>query len=201
MKLLETIQVRNGKPINIEYHSARFNLSRTELFGIKASLDLSKHIQIPKDCLAGIYRCRLIYERDIEEIGFSAYQFKPVQSLKIVEVPDVNYAYKWADRHIFKNLLQQNSDVDEIIISKNGSITDCTFANLAFWDGENWFTPNTPLLKGTKRTKLIDDGKISEVEIGVSDVRNYQKVCLINSFRELDFLAAIDVNTIKTMTL
>jgi 4-amino-4-deoxychorismate lyase len=201
MKLLETIQLRNGKPINIDYHSARFNQARAELFGISTPLNLSKFIHVPKDCLAGIFRCRLIYERNIEEISFSAYQFKPVQSLKIVEVPDVDYAYKWADRQIFKDLLQQNSDADEIIISKNGSITDCTFANLAFWDGEKWFTPDTPLLKGTKRAKLLEAGKIAEAEIDVSDVKKYQKVCLINSFRELDFRSAIDVNNIKTKIL
>lgn len=201
MKLLETIQIKDGKPINIDCHSARFNQARAELFGISASLDLSESIQVPTECLAGLYRCRLVYERDIEEISFSAYQFKPVQSLKIVEAPDVDYAYKWADRQVFKDLLQQNSDADEIIIAKNGSITDCTFANLAFWDGEKWFTPGTPLLKGTKRAKLLEDGKITEARIGVSDVKKYQKICLINSFRELDFRAAIDVRNIKMRDL
>lgn len=201
MKLLETIQVRDGKPINIDYHSARFNLARAELFGISAPLDLSEFIQIPKDCLSGIFRCRLIYEQNIEEIGFSPYQFKPIQSLKIVEAPDTDYAYKWADRQVFKDLLHQNSDADEIIISKNGSITDCTFANLAFWDGKKWFTPGTPLLKGTKRAKLLEDGKIAETEINVSDVKKFQKVCLINSFREIDFHAAIDIKNVKIKNL
>lgn len=197
MKLLETIQIRDGKPINIDYHSARFNQTRAELFGISTSLDLLKSIRVAKGFLAGPCRCRLIYERDIEEIDFSAYQFKPIQSLKIVEVPDVDYAYKWADRLVFNDLLQQNRDVDEVIIAKNGSITDCTFANLAFWNGEKWFTPDTPLLKGTKRSELLEKGKITETKIGVSDVKRYQKICLINSFRELDFRAAIDVGNIK----
>lgn len=201
MKLLETIQIRDGKPINIDFHSARFNHSRTELFGISTALDLSKFIQIPKDCLVGIYRCRLIYERDIEQISFTPYQFRRIKTLKIVQLSDISYDYKWENRKFFNDLLQQNSDVDEIIIAKNGLITDCTFANLAFWNGENWFTPDTPLLKGTKRAELLQNRKIIEAKIDVFDVKKYQKVCLINSFRDLDFLAAIDVDTIKTKTI
>ncbi len=193
MKLIETIQIRDGKPINIDFHSARFNRSRAELFGTSATLDLSKFIQIPKDCLTGIYRCRLIYERDIEQTSFSPYQFRIIKTLKIVQLSDISYDYKWENRKLFNDLLQQNSDVDEIIIAKNGLITDCTFANLAFWNGENWFTPNTPLLKGTKRAELLHNRKIIEAKIGVSDVKTYQKICLINSFRALDFCTAIDV--------
>lgn len=199
MKLLETIQIKHGKPINIDYHSARFNRARAELFGITEPLGLSRFIQIPTECLTGLYRCRLVYERDIEEIGFSAYQFRPVKSLKIVEAPDIDYAYKWADRKVFDDLLQQNNGADETIIAKNGLITDCTFANLAFWNGEKWFTPNTPLLKGTKRAKLLEERKIAETEIRVSDVGKYQKICLINSFRDLDFRDSIDVINIKAM--
>ncbi|MDP2059435.1 MAG: aminotransferase class IV [Flavobacteriaceae bacterium] len=201
MKLLETIQIRDGKPINIDFHSARFNRSRAELFGTSTALDLSKFIQIPKDCLTGIYRCRLIYERDIEQISFSPYQFRSIKTLKIVQLSDISYDYKWENRKLFNDLLQQNNDVDEIIIAKNGLITDCTFANLAFWNGENWLTPNTPLLKGTKRAELLQNRKIIEAKIDVLDVETYQKVCLINSFRDLDFLAAIGVGTIKTNTL
>lgn len=196
MKLLETIRLKEGKLMNIEYHAARFNQARAKLFGITTPLDLSKFIQIPNDCLTGIYRCRLIYERDIEEISFTPYQFKSIQSLKIVEAPKIAYAYKWADRDVFGKLLQQNSEADEIIIVQNGLLTDCTFANLAFWDGSKWFTPDTPLLKGTKRAKLLKKKQIIEKSIRVSDVKNFQKVCLINAFLDLDLSKSIDVSSI-----
>ena len=59
---------------------------------------------------------------------------------------------------IFESLLLANKDVDEVIIEKNGYLTDTTIANIAFFDGKQWFTPEKPLLKGTMRAKLIEEG-------------------------------------------
>ena len=82
--------------------------------------------------------------------------------------------------------------MDDIIIVKDGLITDASYANLIFWDGENWFTPNTPLLKGVQREKLLKDGLIQEKEIKPSDLASYQKVALINAM--LDFKDKIELS-------
>ena len=54
---------------------------------------------------------------------------------------------------------------DEVVIVKNGFISDTTISNLAFFDGSEWHTPNTPLLKGTKRAELLDSGFLKEKTI------------------------------------
>ena len=71
--------------------------------------------------------------------------------------------------------------MDEVIIEKEGYLTDITIANIAFYDGEQWFTPENPLLKGTMRAKLIDEGFLHKREIRKKDLDNYTQVALINA--------------------
>ena len=185
MQLLETIQIKNGTFKNIEYHNNRFTASRADLFGCQDILKLKNIVKIPSECSEGIFRCRVIYSEEIQEITFAPYVYKEIKTLKLVDIGDWDYSYKYADRSFLTKLLTENQEADEVIMTKNGFITDCTIANLAFYDGKNWFTPSTPLLKGTKRQQLLDRQLITERDISIADTKNYQGVCLINTFREL----------------
>ncbi|RUM56328.1 MAG: 4-amino-4-deoxychorismate lyase, partial [Nautilia sp.] len=64
---------------------------------------------------------------------------------------------------------------------KNGLITDTTISNLAFFDGNNWITPKTPLLKGTKREELIQKGFLKEKEIKIEDIKHFKKFAMMNA--------------------
>jgi 4-amino-4-deoxychorismate lyase len=182
MQLLETIQVLNGQLQNIEYHNLRFNAARLELFGLDDFQSLENLIKIPSECSEGIFRCRVVYEKEIQETTFTPYIYKEIKMLKLVDIDDWDYSHKYADRSFMTNLLNENREFDEVVMVKNGFITDCTIANLAFWDGTIWFTPSTPLLKGTKRQQLIDSQVITETAIRVEDLGKYKGVCLINAF-------------------
>ena len=59
----------------------------------------------------------------------------------------------------------------------------CTpsYTNIALYDGEQWFTPPTPLLCGTMRQRLLDCGLLQKREIMVSDIPNYQYISLFNA--------------------
>jgi 4-amino-4-deoxychorismate lyase len=113
-----------------------------------------------------------------------------------VDIGDWNYSFKYADRSFMNDLLTENKDFDEVIMTQHGFITDCTIANLAFWDGSNWFTPSTPLLKGTKRQQLLDRQEITEKEIKIEDLGKYEGVCLINAFRDLSRTSLIPITVI-----
>ena len=194
MLLLETIQVKNGQFQNIRYHNHRFNKLRKDLFKIDEFQALENLIKVPYDCVGGIFRCRVIYENEIEEVTFTPYIYKDIRTLKLVDIENWDYSNKYADRSFMTNLLNENKDYDEIIMVKNGFITDCTVANLAFFDGTHWFTPSTPLLKGTKRQQLLDRQEIMEREIRVEDISRYEGVCLINCFRNLELENLISLN-------
>ena len=58
-------------------------------------------------------------------------------------------------------------DKDDILIVKNGLLTDTSIANIALYDGNDWYTPLHPLLKGTKRAELLDKGVLKEKEIKI----------------------------------
>ena len=194
MQLLETIQVRDGQFQNIEYHNKRFNSSRLELFGLATFQCLENLIKIPSECSEGIFRCRVIYAETIQEITFNPYVYKKIKTLKLVDIGDWNYSYKYADRIFMSNLLAENKDFDEVVMTQNSFITDCTIANLAFWDGSNWFTPSTPLFKGTKRQQLLDRQEITEKQIKIEDISQYEGVCLINCFRNLELENLVGLN-------
>jgi len=101
--------------------------------------------------------------------------------LKLVRDDKIDYHLKYADRSALNKLLEQKGENDEVIIIKNGMVTDCSIGNLIFFDGHNWNTPDTPLLKGTQRKYLLDKKLIRECNIKEEDIFKYQKVGIINA--------------------
>ncbi len=182
--LFETIKVCNKKFFNIEYHNARVNNSRKDLFNDEKKIDLKKSIILPKEIGNGLYKCRVIYSNDIESVEYIPYTKKKIRTIKLIECNSIDYKYKFVDRKIFDELLKQNN-ADEIIIVKNGYVTDTSYSNLVFYDGSEWFTPTKPLLNGTKREKLLYEKLIFEREIKIEDLIKYEKVSLINAMLDL----------------
>jgi 4-amino-4-deoxychorismate lyase len=196
MLLLETIKVENRQLVHISYHNERFNRSRQALFGAAEMIHLEEIITIPKEIRLGIYKCRIIYDADIHNIEFSSYQTKSVASLQLVQADDVNYNYKYLDRNIFAHLLSKASE-DDILIIKDGFITDTSYANIVFWDGIKWLTPSTPLLRGTKRQALLDAGEIIEAELKPADLKYFYDAKLINAMLDWENAPTIPIENIK----
>jgi 4-amino-4-deoxychorismate lyase len=60
-------------------------------------------------------------------------------------------------------------------------VTDSSYANLLFRKGDNYYTPSTPLLKGTMREKLLDEKKIAERSITRENIREFSEIYLMNA--------------------
>ena len=97
----------------------------------------------------------------------------------------IDYSFKSADRSSLNRLTAQKGDCDEIIIVKNGLVTDTSFTNIAVFDGEQWLTPRHPLLMGTKRACLLEKRILKEADISVEALMRAQKVSLINAMIDL----------------
>ena len=67
---------------------------------------------------------------------------------------------------------------------------------MAFYSSGLWYTPLKPLLRGTTRQKLVDEGKIIEKEIRVEDLKNYSKVALMNAMIDFDIITTYDLKDI-----
>lgn len=183
-RLFESIKVYNKRLYNIEYHNVRMNNSRAELFNAKEQIDLSKIISVPDDFSNELYKCRVIYSEEIISVDFQRYKKKKVDCLQLVRDDDITYTHKYEDRTEIEKHLSVTK-ADEILIIKNGFVTDTSFSNVVFFDGTKYFTPPSPLLKGTKRAKLIADGTIQEEEIRLNDIQKFKFVHLVNALLDL----------------
>jgi len=175
--LFETIKIEDGQIHNLSYHQIRCDQSRQNLFSSTDTLDLSSIINPPKQ---GLYRCRILYAEALHSIEYIPYTPKEIRSLKVVS-SDIDYDFKYADRTSLNALLGSNKDVDEVLIEKDGYLTDTTMANIAFYDGSQWLTPKVPLLRGTMRAKLIEEGFLQTKNIKKEDLHRYSQVALMNA--------------------
>jgi 4-amino-4-deoxychorismate lyase len=176
--LLETVRIEDGIAYHLPYHEARMRHAVHTLYGKTLDINLSAYIQPPVP--TGIWRCRILYDTRIRDISYHPYQPRTIRRLKMVPT-DIDYAFKYADRSAFEKFCETYADYDDIIFIKNGFITDTTIANLAFFDGKRWLTPDTPLLEGTTRARLLDEGKISQAQITSDSIFNFQGVALMNA--------------------
>jgi 4-amino-4-deoxychorismate lyase len=194
--LLETIKLNNGIFENLPYHNLRLNAARTELFSAKDTIQIEKEVLVPDEFRRGLYRCRIIYGQTIHQVEFLAINPRIFSHLKIVHHDRIDYHLKFADRSLFNELLAQRKHAGEIIIIKNGLVTDCTIGNLVFYDGAEWITPDTPLLKGTQRQALLDRHLVTEKRINETELLCFKKVGIINTFFDLSNMPEIKIENI-----
>lgn len=173
-RLLETIKCLDGKVFNLDYHQKRFDDSRKRL----GYTNLLKLFLTPPP--KGLFRCRLVYEEEIEKIEFVPYELKKIKSFKLID-SNITYDLKYENRDEINALLQRKEDADEIIIVKDSLLTDTSIANLCFFDGESWLTPKIPLLYGTTRQRLLDSKKIKEAHISCHDLHKFSKIAVLNA--------------------
>ena len=182
---IETLRVVDGCVCNLTYHEQRMNRTRKEMLGQPEPLriaDLLKAVSLPMGCS----KLRFVYDKEgIHDITCTPYTCREIRSLHLVYADNISYPYKSTDRSALNELKKQQGDCDEILIVRNNHLTDTSYTNIALYDGEQWFTPSTPLLCGTMRQRLLDCGLLQEREISVSDIPNYQYISLFNAMISL----------------
>jgi 4-amino-4-deoxychorismate lyase len=183
--LFESIYLNNGTFRNLSYHQARIEKSITDLVGESPKWSLEEvihQIEYPK---TGLFKLRVVYAREVLNLEFAPYQPKIVKSLKLV-AGSLDYTNKYEDRLELNLLFQQRGACDEIIIVKDGFITDSSYANLIFRKHNEWFTPTTYLLAGTMRQFLLDQKAIRIASIRPEDLYQFNACKLINAMLGMD---------------
>lgn len=184
-RFIETIKLKDGEFPDLEYHQQRVNRTFSAFFPNTPPLQLKEILEDTCNPSSGTYRYTITYSRILEGFRIKRYQPRQISRLIIKEVEELDYQYKYADRSSLEILVDDLEKDEEIIIVKNGLVTDSSYANLAFFDGNSWWTPSTPLLYGTKRQKFLDDGSIREKLFKKEDIQNFRKCCLINAMLDL----------------
>jgi len=190
-RLLESIRCENGVLQNLSWHQSRLDNSQKALFSSFQNISL-RMLTVPEEFKKGLYKCRVIYAEDIENVEFLPYQLPKIQSLKLVVNDEIEYRHKFADRSDIQKMFEKRGDADDILIVKHGLITDTSYANILFFDGKNWLTPSKPLLHGTQRSKLLAETKIIPASLTPADLPKFSKARLINAM--IRFEDEVDLN-------
>jgi len=194
--LIETIKTVERNLINLEYHQKRVDRSIRDLFNKNASINLAQEIKVPGYLEKGLFKCRVIYDLEIKKVEFLLYKPPEITTLKLVPCNDLDYSYKFENRQVITKLLELKGRCDDILILKNGLITDTSFCNIIFSDENNWVTPSKPLLKGTQREYLLEKGIVSEAKIKSSDIYNFNSFKLINAMIDFETSQTLPVTNI-----
>ena len=169
---METIRIEKGRIHNLPYHNARMNRTRRELFGAREEIDLAGYIH------PGPHqertKCRVEYTREVLKVEYVPYRMRPC----------------------LNDLFAQRAGHDDILIIRDGLLTDTSICNVALWNGTSWITPARPLLCGTMRAYLLDKGLVQAEDIPVEDLPKYTRIRLFNAlieFGEIDEITRIYV--------
>ena len=184
-RLYETIKVEKRQLKHIVYHNARLNRARKEVFGNIAEINLEDFIQIPDDLSNEIFKCRVTYDRKIIKIEFEKHKHRVINSLKVIHCNEIDYHLKYSNREQLRDLYEKREDCDEVLIIKDGFVTDTSFSNIVFWNGSQWITPENPLLEGTARARLLDQKVILKGEIRIEELSKYPRARIINALNDL----------------
>ncbi len=193
--LFESIKIKNDFAYHIALHQQRISNSYKAVYNKECSLEIADCLEkmlLPK---TGLFKCRLRYNEHTFDAEIIPYIPREINSLKVIR-SNISYQYKFTKRDQINKLFQQKGNADDIIIVKDGLITDSSYSNLVFFDGDDWFTSDTPLLKGIQREYLLSTAKIKERQIAEQDLSSYKLVGLINAMLDFEDKMVVPVSNI-----
>lgn len=185
-RFIETIRVENGVPCLLPLHEERMNKTRRLCMGSTDRLSLADvwKNDVSKDVLM---KWRVVYdEKNIVESLCTPYHPRKVRTLKLVTDNEIDYAYKSEDRSALNQCFELRGDADDVLVVRNGKITDTSIANVALFDGRQWWTPKYPLLRGVKRQFLLENGLVKERDIFMDNLSDYSCIRLFNAMLDWD---------------
>lgn len=182
---VETIRISRGKAERLPLHAARMERTMRKFFPDAPAIgsDQLENYIYNNVCLtgSGIMKCRIVYAQCPLSVSLEPYTVREVRSLKLVDGAGIDYAYKSTDRRPLTNLFSLRGEADDVLIVKDGRITDTTIGNVALLIRGKWLTPANPLLKGTRRKALLDEGVIEEGDIRPDDIQDCKSIMVFNA--------------------
>lgn len=197
LQFLETVKVVDGAFIHPELHLERMRQTVKEFFCTSVQETLFQELVVPEAMSQGKVKCRILYGASVEEVEFQPYTPKRIGSLKLVDGTGIDYSHKYANRSCLTRLLQEKGECDDVLIVCNGLITDTSYSNVVLSDGSGYYTPNSYLLNGTCRQRLLAEGKVVPIKITVNNLASFEKLYLINAMLGIDDEITIPVGNIQ----
>ncbi len=196
-RFVETLRMEDGVLRYTQWHEERMAKTLEEAFGCCPFAFRFSEVPIPDAARTGVFKCRVEYGRTIEKIEFAPYTPKQITSLKLVTASDdLDYHLKYADRSLLNALREKRGTCSDILIVHRGELTDTSYSNIVFDDGQRLVTPAATLLNGTCRQRLLREGRITEEHLTPDDLRRFSRAILINAMIGLRENIALPVSEI-----
>ena len=198
--LFETVCIRDAKVMYPEWHIRRYEESFLRFYGYPPQEPLFDSVSLIDSLqrlpASDTVKMKILYGSKGKIVELLPYSSKNIQTLKMVEADDIDYSLKFADRSCLDELTAQRGIYDDILIIKDEMVTDSSFCNIVFFDGDRYITPSTPLLRGVARQRLLDLGVIEEREIKAVDIGKFGSFVRMNAMRDFFSLPQIPVGNI-----
>ena len=195
-RFVESIKLNHGVFFRLKYHQERVNNAFATFYPAEEPINLVEVLNQSFVPQKGLFKCRIVYETEALRPEFIPYFRREIKTLKVVEMNIESKTYKPEDRTNYNNAFAKRENCDDVLILKNNLLTDSSYTNIAFFDGNKWFTPQNPLIYGVNRAELIESGKLTEKDISVSDLNEYQQIALFNAMIEFEEIV-LDINSIS----
>jgi 4-amino-4-deoxychorismate lyase len=196
---IETICYEGGAFQRIELHNARFNSTRKQFFGMQTNLQLELLLSIPPTMKSQTVKCTITYASAIIDIDYSIYKIRPLSSLQMVCSDSIDYSFKFANRTIVNSLFNLRDQSDDILIIKNGFIADTSYANIVFKRKNLWYSPQNPLLKGTRLQSYLNEKRITPALLSIKDLPLFSEARIINAMISIENSPVIRIENINKL--
>jgi len=193
--LFESIRVEGGQAHLLHYHQARIERSYRQLFQKECPWKLIS--LLPELPTTGFHKLRFLYNKRAFSFEIAPYEARKIESLKCVEINTYNYDLKFTDRSGIDQAFALRGDCDDVLMTKNGFLTDTSYCNILLFDGTDWVTPEKPLFEGVQREYLLDQKMVRVDSIHRRDLHLFIEFQLINALNPFEKNCFCFVNGIK----
>ena len=185
-RFVETIRLQNHRLYNMYCHQMRYGRTARHFFGGGYNVENLEEVAAGFAGNEGVNKVRIVYDgAGIVSASCAPYRMKIIRSLRLVECGGIDYTYKYADRTALDNAMKLRGGCDNVVIVRDGLLTDTSYTNVALYDGSHWLTPARPLLQGTALMRLLGEGSLEARDIKAETVWDYSHIALFNSM--IDF--------------
>lgn len=202
-RFLETMYYDGSGIRNLDLHLERIQSSLIySSGGVLSGVGNSMLIQI-KEILRSFQisgqaqRVRVLYDENGLDIEASPLMIQYPTTFRCVDVDhNFDYSYKFADRQVLNEAFLKRNGKEDVILIRDGWVTDTSKANLAFRKNDKWYTPYFPLLAGTTWKKLVSEQSLLPRPIHVDHIALFDVVRTFNALHAFEAAPEIPVDQI-----
>jgi para-aminobenzoate synthetase/4-amino-4-deoxychorismate lyase len=189
-ELLETLLLRNGDYALLDRHLARM-ASSAEYFGVPFD-PVEAHALLDGVIAPGDWRVRLLWSEAgagrVERHALTATPERIQLAIAAHPVDDADpfLCHKTTRRKVYNDAIEAHPEADDVLLwNARGEITEACLANVIVQIDGKRYTPPVAcgLLAGCARAELLERGEITERVITLAELRNAEKITLVNSVR------------------